>query len=371
MASTQDDGRRLLVARGDLHQLRWVPDPDAPGARPLADGQLRLQVEHFALTANNITYAAFGEAMKYWQFFPADDAAFGCIPVWGFAPVQESRCEGIAVGERIYGFLPMATHLVLAPQRLSEGHFVDGSPHREKLPPAYNLYVRVAGDALHRAGYEDLQLLLRPVFITSFLIDDFLDDESFFGATRVLLSSASSKTAWSTALHLKAREGITVVGFTSAPHRAFCEGLGCYDRVRAYQQVAQEEGPQPCVYVDFSGDAGFRATVHRHFPELRYSCAVGGTHVGHLGGADGLPGPRPTLFFAPDQVRKRQQDWGPGEFGRRAVSGWRDLLARAGDPAKPWLQVQRHEGGAAVLRAWQRLASGDTDPAVGHMASLQ
>ena len=48
--------------------------PDAP----LASGQVRLRVEHFALTANNITYAAFGAAMNYWQFFPTDDDGWGC-----------------------------------------------------------------------------------------------------------------------------------------------------------------------------------------------------------------------------------------------------------------------------------------------------
>jgi hypothetical protein len=93
--------------------------------------------------------------------------------------------------------------------------------------------------------------------------------------------------------------------------------------------------------------------------------------VDHLGGAGGLPGPRPTLFFAPEQVRKRLQDWGAAGFGERALAGWRELLARVSDPAAPWLTVRRHEGGEAVLRAWQRLATGDTDPAVGHMASLR
>jgi len=94
-------GQRFLVARGDLRQCRVVPDPDAPAQRPLAEGQARLRIDRFALTANNITYAAFGEAMKYWQFFPSGDPAWGCIPVWGFAEVLESRAEGVAPGERL------------------------------------------------------------------------------------------------------------------------------------------------------------------------------------------------------------------------------------------------------------------------------
>ena len=84
-------GQRLFIARGALDRAQLGPDPDAPAQRALAAGQVRLAVERFALTANNITYAAFGEAMKYWQVFPAGDAAMGCLPVWGFATVSRTR----------------------------------------------------------------------------------------------------------------------------------------------------------------------------------------------------------------------------------------------------------------------------------------
>ena len=72
----------------------------------LPGGQVRVAIERFALTSNNITYAAFGDAMNYWRFFPvlqADgtpDLARGCIPVWGFGTVVESRCPEVAAGER-------------------------------------------------------------------------------------------------------------------------------------------------------------------------------------------------------------------------------------------------------------------------------
>ena len=70
---------RILVSRTDLRQMRAAADPDAPSARPLAPGEARLRIDRFALTSNNITYAAFGDAMKYWQFFPSADTA------WAFA----------------------------------------------------------------------------------------------------------------------------------------------------------------------------------------------------------------------------------------------------------------------------------------------
>ena len=80
-------------------ELREVDDA------PLADGQVRVRVDRFALTANNITYAAFGEAMNYWGFYPAE-GGWGRIPVWGFGSVAQSSHPGVAVGERLYGYWP-------------------------------------------------------------------------------------------------------------------------------------------------------------------------------------------------------------------------------------------------------------------------
>ena len=200
-----DNGQRLFIARAELSRTHLGPDPDAPAQRPLAPGQVRLAVEAFSLTANNITYAAFGEAMKYWQFFPAGDAALGCLPVWGFATVSESRAEGVAEGRRVWGYYPAGTHLVVAPSKVSTSGFVDGSEHRRELAAVYNQYVFCDADPGWRPELEGLQAVLRPLFMTAFLLDDFLADNDSFGAGQVLLSSASSKTAQGTAYCLAQR----------------------------------------------------------------------------------------------------------------------------------------------------------------------
>jgi hypothetical protein len=86
----------FTVERGNLRRAHWRE----AAAAPLANGQVRLRVGPFALTSNNITYAAFGDAMRYWDFFPTGDSATGCIPVWGFATVSESLADGVDEGER-------------------------------------------------------------------------------------------------------------------------------------------------------------------------------------------------------------------------------------------------------------------------------
>jgi hypothetical protein len=379
---SDDTGQRLLIARKDLHQTRWAPDPDAPAARALADGQVRLRIEHTALTANNITYAAFGEAMKYWQFFPAaegDAADWGCLPVWGYATVSESRCEGVAVGRRVWGYYPLGTHLVVQPARVRASGFIDGAPHRAELALAYQQYGFTDAEPGWKPELEGLTAVLRPLFFTGFLIDDFLADSAFFGARQLLLSSASSKTAYGTAFCLSQRRGQAgmprVVGLTSAGNQAFTQGLGCYDEVRLYDSVANLDPSVPTVYVDFAGNAALRRAVHERFGEaLMFSSSIGGTHWEALGSGSKLPGPRPTLFFAPAQIKKRSapppEGWGPDGLAQRLGSSWVAFVQATQRANDPWVRIERHEGAAAAQAAYLSLLNGQSDARAGLMLAL-
>lgn len=347
--------------------LRESPEP------PLAEGQVRVGIESFALTTNNITYAAFGEAMGYWRFFPSGREGWGIVPAWGFAAVRQSLHPGVAVGERLYGFWPMASSTVLRPARLSTEAFFDGQPHRAELHAIYNQYLRCAVDPMWRPETEDVQSLLRPLFTTSWLIDDFLADNDFFGARTVLLSSASSKTASGTAFQLSQREGVEVIGLTSPGRREFCERLGCYHRVLAYDTLDWVDSELPLVYVDFAGRGELRRAVHQRFSQLKYDAVIGNTHAGERAppgeGAD-LPGPAPTFFFAPAQIKKRHTDWGAHGFAQRMADAWGAFVAKATDPAAPWFRIEHHRGGPAVQAAWTRVHGAIGHPRAGHILSL-
>ena len=350
----------------DLHQTRFVHTEQAA----LKAGEVRLAIQRFALTANNITYAAFGDAMKYWQFFPTADAAWGSIPVWGFADVAETACDDVTVGERFYGYYPMASHVTLLPARVNEHGFYDAAPHRAELHPVYNQYVASRNDPLYTADTEDIQALLRPLFVTSFLIDDFLADNDFFGANTLLLSSASSKTAYGTAFQLAQRKGVEVVGLTSAANVLFCESLGCYHRVLTYDQLDQIANDAACVYVDFAGNAKLRLAIHRQFAHLKYSCSIGGTHVEQLGGARDLPGVRATLFFAPAQIKKRSADWGPAGLRERLSAAWQAFTHKVCQPNAPWMVAQQHSGSATFEAVYREVLKGGSDPRSGHMLTF-
>ena len=366
----------LLVRKDQLSATTLRTSP----LGPLAEGNVRIAIESFALTSNNITYAAMGDAMQYWQFFPVavagDGIAWGRIPVWGFGTVQESCHPDLMVGERLYGYFPMSSAVDLVPAKVSEASFLDASPHRAALHRVYNQYMRCAADPFYTADTEDIQALLRPLFTTSWLIDDFLADNDFFGAAAngakpvLLLSSASSKTAYGTAFQMAQRKGVEVVGLTSPGNVAFCESLGCYDRVLTYDQLDAIAPDAPSIYIDFAGNAPLRKAIHTHCTGLRYNCSIGATHLSDMGGAKELPGPKAILFFAPAQIKKRSDEWGPQVLGQRLVQSWQAFIAAVSQPKQPWLRVMHHSGPAAVQACYLEVLGGKADPRLGHVLTF-
>jgi hypothetical protein len=351
------------LRRKDLHTSRFVPgDPPSPD-----DGEALLRIESFGLTSNNITYAVFGDAMNYWDFFPASDPDWGKLNVWGYAHVEESRHPDLAQGIRVYGYLPCSSNLLVVPDRINKKGFVDAAPHRAPLPSAYQGYRDVESDPVYSADLEAEHILFFPLFFTSFLIDDFLADENFFGADTVVISSASSKTAIIAAYLLANRGGVEIVGLTSAGNRDFVEGLNVYDSVYRYEDVSQLPGER-AVYVDISGDGAVRAAIHAHYGgRLAHSAAVGMTHWTQMAqGAGELDGPRPVFFFAPDRIKKRGADWGTAKLDENVAEAWAPFARWASD----WLRVEHISSEDDIQRAYLQLLDGKVDPTSGTVVDL-
>jgi hypothetical protein len=354
----------LLTSRKNLHETKFV-ETELP---PLKPGQVLFKIDSFAFTANNVTYGAFGDAMMYWNFFPAPDG-YGRVPVWGFADVVDSQAEGIKPGERFWGYYPISTHLIVEPTRAGAHGFSDGATHRQKMAPVYNSYVRVAADPNYKKERESERALLRPLFSTSFLIDDFLAENDFFGGREVVLSSASSKTSLGLAflLHKHRKGQVGVVGLTSKSNAPFVEKTGYYDRVVPYDAIAQSPHDKAAVFVDMAGSGDVRAAVHKHWGDrLKYSCAVGATHWDHMGPSANLPGPQPQLFFAPDRVKKRLTDWGQAGFEDRLAKATNDFITSVDG----WMKIVKGKGKTDVQRVYNDMVGGKAKPDEGHMLSL-
>ena len=362
---------RLQTDKTALNRTRVVTSPLA-GIKP---GEALLRIDRLAVTSNNVTYAAFGDVphLRYWSFFPTGDDAWGHMPAWGFAEVVTSTVEGVEVGERYYGYWPIASHLVVQPVRVSERGFYDGTPHRLELTSAYNQYQRTGTDAAYRREHENYQMLLRPLFITSFMLADFLEDNGFFGAKQVVVSSASSKTAYGTAFCLEKVPGMKLVGITSPGNQGFVDGLGCYDSSVNYDGAESLDPSVPTLYVDFSGDTRLRGRIHQHFgAALVHDCYAGSAQShDHLGKDEQvLPGPKPQPYFAPYQIKKRNADWGAAEVTRRFNEAQTAFIRRVSDAAKPWMQVKEHSGFGDAQDLIDALVQGRIDPKAGHVVVL-
>jgi hypothetical protein len=349
----------LEVRRDDAAATRWVTDAPVE----LADGQARFAIDHVGLSANNVSFAITGDMLGYWKLFPTGDPAWGRVPTFGFADVVASRHPEVAVGRRVFGYLPMAQHLVVAPAKVDARGLLDGSAHRrDVMATVWNHYQWVP-TGTDRVG-EAIRSLLRPLFVTAFLIDDVVADQDRFGADTVILTSASARTAVATADAMRRRGDLRVVGLTSAGRVGFVSGLGAYDEVLAYEQAGDVPGGD-AVLVDIAGLVGVRDAVHARFGDrLRHSMTVGISNVpdpARLAAPPPPIGPAPELFFAQLQVAKRAHDWGQDELDRRIDEAWERFVAFAGT----WLRIEEQVGPEAIEGAWLDLVAGRVDPAVG------
>lgn len=330
----------------------------------LADGEILVKVDRYAFTSNNITYAAFGEAMKYWNFYPSLDG-WGRIPVWGYGHVINSAHRDIAVGERLFGYFPMSSYLVIPATRVKADSLFHGAPYRADLAPAYNQYQRLGTAPAKDRTREDSNAILRPLVITSFLIDDYLAENDFFGGKTIILSSASSKTSLGLAyaLSLRKSSGIRIVGLTSPSSRAFVASTGWYDEVVTYDAISTL-AKTPTVFVDMAGNAANLAAIHTHMGDaLKFSLLVGGTHWQARGRTGTLPGPAPQFFFAPDRIVKRNADWGRDAFNAR-VDATIDGFIKA---AQPWFRIEEKQGKPAIAKAYEEVLNGKCPPDKGYV----
>lgn len=365
------------IGEGDMNDMTLAPRSDAwsfivnrenfedceivPSAAPLGLGgperSALIEVDRFSLTANNILYAVLGDEFHYWDLFPARQG-YGIIPVWGFGDVIESRHPELAVGERLYGYFPMATHLQVQVADITARRFRDAAGHRQKAAAPYNSYIRVSGDPAFDGPRRDYQALLRPLFLVSFLAATYFAESEFFEAKTVVISSASSKTSIALAWLLHTRHpAIRVVGLTAGKNVEFVTGLGYCDATVTYDELASLDRAEPIVFFDVAGNWDVRAALHRRFGDnVKHSARVGLAHWDASPNAEKLPGSPPTLFFGPAYRERFEKAWEPAGFAKRfdtalrgflqAVEGWMTLVEGNGSDAlrEVYLQTMKGQG---------------------------
>jgi hypothetical protein len=350
------------VDRADLHKTSFDPQYADAIKSPLKAGEALLCVDAFALTANNITYGVAGDQIGYWQFFP-QALPWGQIPVWGFGTIIASAVERLDVGQRFYGYYPMASHLRVEPAKMSPHGFVCQAEHRRALPQAYNQYSLASPELGFPPEEDRMRMLLNPLFTTAFLLAAQLKDAEYFSAQCVLLTSASSKTAMSLAYLLNRYHDVRVVGLTSKPNLDFVQSLGVYESVIAYEALEQLS-VESAALIDIAGNAGVRARLHRHFADqLHHSSLVGITHYqADPGERTPLPGAEPTPFFAPSQAEKMIKKDGQDQFRAELAEQWAGFIVHADE----WFDLKVVSDGAGLESVYRQVAS-NPSPTNGYL----
>lgn len=366
--ATTEPGLDLFVGTDDPRRHRFVegPPPEA------SDGEVLVRIEKFGFSANNVTYAVLGKSaiINYFDFFPTGEAGWGRVPVWGMGTITASRHPELAVGERLYGYFPLARRVVLRPSaRTALGFDVD----RGALPAVYNQYTLTRTDPFYVPGHEDAMIVFRPLVLTSILLDDFIaDGNAWFGADSVTIASASSKTSFGLAHVLARRDaGRPVVGLTSARNAAFVRGLGLYTEVVTYDDVAALPRDRTTVFVDVAGDARVRTALRARLgANLRTTITVGLSHWDQAGGAAAVAasgGEQSTVFFfAPAWVEKRRADWSMPVFAQKIGGAWSEFMGSV----DRLVRIVHGTGTDAVASVYARMVDGTCGPDEAHVLSL-
>lgn len=356
--------------RNDLTKTRIIQTDINHARENLNQGQVLVQVDRFAFTANNVTYGAAGDTIGYWKFFPARENAqndWGCLPVWGFATIVGSIVDGLIEGERVYGYFPPADFLVMRPIKLTSGRFVDGSIHRAELPAVYNNYVRLDNESGYDQSVDNIRALLNPLHITSFCLCDALKSETFYGAEQIIVLSASSKTAIGMAQGLL-DSGVSpeILGITSRSNYDFVRSLGCYSHVCCYDELDTLDSVKPSVIIDMSGNRAVLGAIHESLGGRMLNCInVGMTHWDTLANNDPVGAKinrdRSNFFFAPAHVQKRIGDWGHDVFNQRAT----EFMIRRMRQSTNWMRITEVNGFDSFVGIYDAIVAGDMNPEEG------
>lgn len=344
------------IDRDDITRATVAETPE----QMLSEGEIEATVDLFAMTANNVTYAALGKPMGflgpdagYWDFF-GERGKPGRLPVWGFARVTRSTVSGLAEGEELYGYWPMASHALLRPERVGAVGFVDATPRRRALPAFYNRYQRV--DALDDfvAADRDYWPVFRPLYLTGWLIADQLIDEQD-NLAQVIATAASSKTALGFAHAMREQtKRPLLIGLTSRGSAAFVQDTGLYDRVVTYDGVRGIATGGETALIDFAGNPAVAGDIAAHLGEaLVLAIGVGKTHWDSTG-----DGPRMAFFFAPSRIEKRAADWGGAQFRDLIGASWLRFMGDVRDLTR----IDRRSGADGALDAYREAVTGTADP---------
>ncbi|KAF9555438.1 hypothetical protein CPC08DRAFT_642870 [Agrocybe pediades] len=408
-------------------------DPNKPvlvtSAKPIhcPANHVLIKVDRFGFSANNVTYQALGEHphFRYFDFHPAPSSqdgsisskTHGLVPVWGFGIIVKSTHPKIDEGERVYGYFAPTRYLLLpvSPADVNKTSFYVPRPHLPADRRPYNQILRCRADPHYISSpqAEDMTMLYRPLYWTAFWCEDWLHSTNYRGgATRILVSSASSKTAFCFAHRVRKRisageisSTTQIIGLTSKKNIQFTKNLNLYHHVLDYDSFTtsgllgggssssgndSQSNNDRWLYIDVAGNPDLNHTIAAHFddrladtPTLVTTVSLGMTNLSPAASEassikwdeqsfkNGAESKRATerkveQFFMPEWLEVRKHQLPISEIFSRQNQAWKELMT---DGAQ-WVRLQRVYGPERVKNAYEALTREGLGPDCGLIWSL-
>ena len=367
--------REFQTLKSDLNTTRLIED-DSNNLK-LGDGEITVKIEKFSFTSNNVTYGVAGDLIGYWDFFPSSDNTkneWGCIPMWGFGRIIQSKNDALSIGERLFGYFPPSENLNLNPIKITEENFIDGRAHRRDLPPVYNNYIRLSGEKNYDSEMDNIRALLFPLHITAFCLCDTLQDQSYLEASQIIIISASSKTAIGLAQGLSDElNRPKIIGLTSSGNLDFVKSLGCYDEVITYNNLDEVNSNLGSVIVDMAGNQKILNHLYKSLNNNMLKClTVGMTHWDSMKStndvsSESIAKDRTEFFFAPSHIQKRISDWGHEGYNNKTHS----FMNSRAMQSKEWMDIKEIKGLDSFISTYSNVVMGKINPNEGIIVTLE
>ncbi|EEB92859.1 hypothetical protein MPER_08569, partial [Moniliophthora perniciosa FA553] len=312
---------------------------------------------------------------RYYDFFPAPENPEDNV---------SAETHGSHVGERLYGYFAPTKYLLVPidPKDINKHAMYVPRP---QFPPdrrVYHQILRCATDPLYTPTpeAEDLMMLYRPLFWTSYWCEDW---------NRASRGGVTAKTR--------------LIGLTSKKNMGFTKQLNLYHEVHEYDTFKSAEAFQGgnekrWIYVDVAGNDELNSKVFDYFAspytgKLVTAVLLGMTNVtpessatslnadkstfnSIMAGAGGQRGsesdttssfwPRVERFFTPEWLEVRRKELPAKEILEIQRIEWQRLMKDCVE----WVKIERTYGPKAVKKEYERIAKSGVGPDKGLIWSL-
>ena len=279
------------------------------------------------------------------------------------------------------------------------------TPFTDRRP--YNQIIRCSADPQYTPSSigEDLTMLYRPLFWTSYWCEDWIHSSNYrAGVSHILISSASSKTAFCLAYLIGKRirrgeinRNTKIIGLTSKGNVDFTNRLELYHEVLDYDSFTSAHHLQGgedtrWLYVDVAGNANLNKRIYAHFAspytgKLAAIITLGLTNIQPSTANNSAPKnlgtnpfnisedvntststsrPREEFFFMPEWLDIRRHQIPISEIFRRQNQAWKELM----EDCTGWVELKRVYGAAGVENEYKKLSKEGLGPDKGLIWSL-